>query len=50
MPDPDEPVMTAASHRCGRCRKTFTLGTDDAAADWWVCDPCRAALIPGTVR
>jgi hypothetical protein len=50
MPDPDLPVTTAASHRCGRCRTSFTLKSDEVAGDWWVCDPCRALLLPGSVR
>jgi hypothetical protein len=50
MSDPDLSVTTVASHRCGRCRKTFPLDVHDAAADWWVCEECRAVLMPGSVR
>ena len=50
MSDPDPTVTTTGSHRCGRCRKTFSLEVDEAAIDWWVCDDCRAVLLPASVR
>jgi hypothetical protein len=50
MSDPDLSVTIAALHRCGRCRQAFPLAADDAAGDWWVCEPCRAVLMPGSAR
>ena len=44
------PVEGPAPQQCGRCRKLFdgdaTLNPD-AIPDWWLCPPCRAALLPG---
>ena len=42
-------VATAApsERQCGRCRKHFPVAPDAnpaTIAEWWACDPCRAAL------
>jgi hypothetical protein len=39
--DPD-----AAHSLCGRCRGTFPIDRTAAPGDWWLCDPCRAILLP----
>lgn len=53
MPDLDrspEAVATAAAgttRQCGRCRRHFATAPDanpDTLAEWWACEPCRAAL------
>ena len=47
----DEAAGDDRTRRCGRCQGEFRLA-DDAVSipDWWVCQPCRATLIPGSVR
>jgi hypothetical protein len=38
---------------CGRCRKPADWNPDDPAAGeatWWLCPPCREALIGGVGR
>ena len=45
----NESVSVVPQRRCGRCRQDFPLAAgDDArtAAQWWLCGPCRARLLP----
>ena len=38
----------AGLRRCGRCRADFPVDVTllgNGQPDWWVCDPCRAALL-----
>lgn len=42
-------VDSGPRRQCGRCRMVFALdehGDVPRLADWWLCDPCRARLIP----
>jgi hypothetical protein len=36
--------------RCGRCRLLFagdaTVGGATGQPEWWICDACRAVLLP----
>jgi len=45
----NESVSVVPQRRCGRCLQDFPLAAgDDArtAAQWWLCGPCRARLLP----
>jgi hypothetical protein len=47
---PPDPGIAAAPRRCGRCRHTFAGDPSHPGAlpEWWLCPPCRAALLgPG---
>jgi hypothetical protein len=53
-PRPGEGEDTIASRQCGRCRLTFpgdpTLHPT-ALPEWWLCAPCRLALLgPNSAR
>lgn len=37
------------TRRCWRCLQTFACSADDVPpgpAQWWLCDPCQASLLP----
>lgn len=39
---------TAPGRACGRCRQISAADphhVDGTIADWWLCDPCRLALL-----
>ena len=45
----DQAVPPELQRRCGRCLHEFPLeaGADArTATEWWMCGPCRAALLP----
>ena len=56
--DSDEPTtvegtpdVASRQRQCGRCRGVFAVVPgiyDEELSDWWVCQPCRAALFPST--
>ena len=51
-PDGDASDIASRQRQCGRCRGVFAvaLDVDDAElSDWWVCQPCRAALFPSNL-
>jgi hypothetical protein len=44
-----EPLEADTERQCGRCRKMFPGDPTQhptAIPDWWVCDACRAVLLP----
>ena len=44
--EPDHQV--APPRQCGRCRLTFEADPTldpNVQAEWWLCPPCRAALL-----
>jgi hypothetical protein len=52
MPDatlPHPPIgADPAPRRCGRCRQLFEgdpTANPDAVPEWWLCPPCRTALL-----
>ena len=49
----DDTIDESATHQCGRCRRSFPDEPDDhagAPGDWWVCAPCREAILPSRVH
>jgi len=41
-------VEPSVGRQCGRCRNTFTMDPTahpTAREEWWLCPPCREALI-----
>ena len=40
--------QASATRRCWRCLQMFACAPDEVStgpAEWWLCDPCRLALI-----
>jgi hypothetical protein len=53
VPSNDEAGEAPRTRLCGRCRKPSAWNPDDpptAAAVWFLCPPCREALIGGVGR
>jgi hypothetical protein len=46
----DEPEPGVNQRQRGRCRAYFAIESEDlyegALRDWWLCPPCRSALLP----
>jgi hypothetical protein len=45
----EQPELADGERRCGRCQKVFPGDPSrhaTAIPDWWVCDACRAVLLP----
>ena len=50
---PGEGDDTVASRQCGRCREWFPGDPSlhpTAIPDWWLCPPCRVALLGANPR
>jgi hypothetical protein len=53
VPSTVEAGDAARTRLCGRCRKVSDWNPDDplaGEASWWLCPPCREALIGGVGR